>query len=56
MTPDPRPTKQECADELEAASHKATNIGDLLFAKELSRRAEELREQDIQEQKKNEKH
>lgn len=39
MTPNPQPTRQEQADELAAAAHKAATVGDLVFARELIVRA-----------------
>lgn len=48
MTPDPRPTKLERANEMEVASLKAIHRSDLAFAKELRDKATELRQQDEQ--------
>ena len=55
MTPNPQPTRQEQADELAAAAHKAATVGDLVFARELMVRAGELRELDMKERQ-NENH
>lgn len=48
MTPDPRPTLSERANELDAAAHKARIAGDYVFAKELEQHAKELREKDTE--------
>jgi hypothetical protein len=44
MTPDPHPTLTEKADQLKAAAHKARIVGDLVFARELEQRAQDLRD------------
>lgn len=51
MTPDPHPTKTENADELDSAARIADHRGDILFAKQMRDRAQELRAQDDQEAK-----
>ena len=51
MTPDPHKTKLERAEEFEIAAQKSYRKGDLVFAKEQSQYAHNLRMEHEQERK-----